>query len=112
MLYLQAGTTGVNTIRIYNPVKNSKDHDPDGIFIRKWIPELKNIPNEFIHEPWLMSEMESEFYQFRIGKDYPSPIVDVKETSRKAKDKIWGHLKNKKVKDEKKRILKIHVNQK
>ena len=107
---MQAGTTGINTIRIYNPVKNSKDHDKDGVFIKKWVPELKNVPDEFIHEPWKISEMESKFYQFKIGNDYPLPIVDINETSKKAKNKIWGHLKNKTVQKEKTRILKTHVN--
>ena len=107
---MQAGTTGINTIRIYNPVKNSKDHDKDGVFIKKWVPELKNVPVEFIHEPWLMSEMESEIYKFKVGKNYPLPIVNLKETSKYAKEKIWTHLKNKTVLKEKNRILKTHVN--
>jgi len=109
---MQAGTTGINTIRIYNPIKNSKDHDREGVFIKKWIPELGKIPLEFIHEPWLMSEMESKFYKFKLGKDYPIRIINLEETSKKAKNKIWGHMNNKKVKDESKEILKIHVNQK
>ena len=109
---MQAGTTGINTIRIYNPIKNSKDYDREGVFIKKWIPELGKIPLEFIHEPWLMSEMESKFYKFKLGKDYPIRIINLEETSKKAKNKIWGHMNNKKVKDESKEILKIHVNQK
>ena len=109
---MQAGTTGINTIRIYNPVKNSIEHDKDGIFIKKWVPELKNIPVEFLHEPWRLSELESNFFDFRIGIDYPLPIVDLKTSTKNAKEKIWNHMKNKKVKKEKRRILNIHVNQK
>ena len=48
---MQAGTTGVNTVRIYNPIKQSKDHDPSGVFIKKWVPELHKVPVEFIHQP-------------------------------------------------------------
>ena len=109
---MQAGTTGINTIRIYNPVKNSKEHDGNGEFIKKWLPELRNIPIEFIHEPWQLSKMECNLYNFKPGIDYPNPIVELQESATSAKEKIWGHLKKKKVKKEKKRILEVHVNRK
>lgn len=106
---MQAGTTGVNTIRIYNPVKQSKDHDPKGAFIRKWVPELRNIPDAFVHEPWKMTLMEQKLYNFQLGKAYPLPIVDLEESAKKAREKIWGHRQNKIVQEEKKRILKTHT---
>lgn len=106
---MQAGTTGVNTIRMYNPIKQSKDHDPEGNFIKKWVPELRNLGVEFIHEPWLVSPLETELYNFKPGIDYPKPLVDIAESGRKARTKIWGHRSHEKVREEKKRILEKHT---
>ena len=87
-LQMQSGVTGINTLRIYNPIKQSMEHDKDGNFIKKWVPELKNIPSSFIHEPWRMnSEMQLK-YKCILGKDYPNPIVEHKEAVKFAREKI------------------------
>ena len=83
---MQSGTTSININRIYNPVKQGKDHDPEGKFIREWLPELKNIPNHFIHEPWLIVNYEE--YKNLNKINYNNPIVDIKETSRSARKRL------------------------
>lgn len=107
---MQAATIGVNTIRIYNPIKQGYDHDLEGEFIREWVPELRDVPTELIHEPWKMSEMEQEMYNCKIGSDYPAPIIDdVKQTYNHASNILWSKKGSKKVKKENKWILKKHV---
>lgn len=108
-IQMQAGVTGINTIRIYNPIKNSEDHDPEGLFIKKWLPELEKIPPHLIHEPWKLGIMDQQLYECEIGKDYPFPIVDVEETRKYASDIVWSFRKTDEVKEEGKRILKKHV---
>ena len=74
---MQSGSTSINTIRIYNPIKQGLDHDPDGTFIRQWCPELARLPAAQLHEPW------------RFTDKHPAPIVDCAEAARLAKDRIW-----------------------
>ncbi len=64
---MQSGVTGINAIRMYSPVKQSLDHDPEGKFIRRYVPELKDVSNQFIHEPWRLETPP---------QGYPTPIVD------------------------------------
>ena len=111
-LQMQAGVTGVNTIRIYNPIKNSQEHDTEGIFLKKWLPELKEIPANLIHEPWKLSSIEQQLYNCTIGVDYPFPIVDIEQTRKAASDIVWNIRKSNRVKQEGNRIVKKHVNAK
>ena len=75
---MQSGVTGINSVRAYSVSKQSTDHDPNGDFIRRWVPELDEVPAEHIHQPWMMSKAEQEQYNCRIDLDYPAPIVDEK----------------------------------
>jgi deoxyribodipyrimidine photo-lyase len=108
-LQMAAGETGINTLRIYNPTANSLKHDPDAVFIKKWVPELAELDTPFVHEPYLMTEMEQTLYNFKLGEDYPNPIVDIKENRKRASDILWNMKKDPEVIRESLRILKRHT---
>lgn len=106
---MQAGTTGVNTLRIYNPVKNALENDPQAVFIKKWVPELKDLPVPFAIEPWRLSYLEKKFYNFEPGVHYPSPIINLAEAQKKASDILWNFKNNPIVRSENYRILQKHT---
>lgn len=107
---MQSGYTGVNTIRIYNPIKQSQDHDPRGIFIKEWIPELKDIPEEYIHEPWNIPPMQWEMEGWQTGNYPREPIVDLQRARKHASDVLYATKKSKNSRVESVRILERHTN--
>lgn len=104
---MQASVTGINTIRIYNPTKQAQEHDPHGLFIKKWVPELADFPKEYIHEPWKMNEMER--IMFGVKTDYPAPIIDVTEALKVARAELWGNKNSKAVRAGRKEVLDKHA---
>jgi deoxyribodipyrimidine photo-lyase len=80
---MQSGTTGINTMRIYNPIKQGHDQDPDGAFVRAWMPELSIVPDAFVHEPWQWEGAPSF-----LGAVYPPPIVDNVTAARAAREAL------------------------
>jgi len=78
------GVDAAPYFRIFNPLTQSKKFDPSGAYIRKWIPELASIPETHIHEPSAMTLAAQKKYGCIIGRDYPAPILDLKETRSQA----------------------------
>ena len=87
---MQSGTTGINTIRIYNPIKQGQDHDPQGLFLRQWLPELARVPVVHLHEPWTMPPSTQTSVGCVLGADYPLPLVEPAAAAREAKQRIWA----------------------
>ena len=75
-----SGADAAPYFRIFNPILQGERFDPNGEYVKKWVPELLNIPKEFIHKPW---ELDRNDKEFELGKSYPKPIVN-HETARNA----------------------------
>lgn len=70
------GTDAAPYFRVFNPVLQAKRFDPTGAYVRRWVPELKDVPDRFIHEPWRMDDATQEEAGCVIGRDYPAPVVE------------------------------------
>ena len=104
---MQSGTTGMNTVRIYNPVKQGKDQDPTGVFTRRWCPELAAVPDEHLQEPWRWEGSDT-----LLGRAYPAPIVDVTEAARTARERVWAVRRGSAFRDEAQRVVHKHASRK
>jgi deoxyribodipyrimidine photo-lyase len=103
-MQMQSGTTGINTPRIYNPVKQGQDQDPTGRFTRTWVPELAEVPDAMLQTPWV--------WQGAARLAYPAPIVDVTEAARAARDRVWAVRRSERFGAEARQIIHKHASRK
>jgi deoxyribodipyrimidine photo-lyase len=94
----------MNTVRIYNPVKQGHDQDPTGDFTRYWCPELADVPDVFLQEPWRWDGA-----RVMLGRTYPEPIMDVKMAAKAARDAVWGVRTGQAFRAEAQKIVKKHA---
>ncbi|SIO22398.1 deoxyribodipyrimidine photo-lyase family protein (cryptochrome) [Rhodovulum sp. ES.010] len=104
---MQSGTTGMNTIRIYNPVKQGHDQDPTGAFTRRWVPELAQVPDACLQEPWRWEGADR-----LLGRGYPEPVVDVAAAARAAREAVWAVRRGPAFRTEADRIVARHASRK
>ena len=84
----QAGMVGVDMLRVYNPRKQVRDNDPDGEFIRQWVPELAGLPNEYLDQPEKTPLHVQANCGVDVGDDYPYPVVEYEAARRRITDKL------------------------
>lgn len=109
---MQSGTTGINTLRIYNPIKQAQQQDPTGAFVRHWLPALKHVPDTWIFEPYLMPKTLQLQYGCVLDIDYPAPIIDITQAMREAKDKIYTARQKNGAYEETQAVIKKHASRK
>ena len=89
-MQMQSGTTGTNIPRIYNPLKQAQDQDPQGVFVRRWLPAMRRVPDAWLFEPWRMPVDLAARCGLQIGIDIPLPVVDLETATRAAKERLFA----------------------
>lgn len=78
------GTAAMPYFRMFNPVSQAEKHDPHGDYVRRYVPALRSVPEDYVHEPWAMTLEEQEEYDCHIGRDYPAPVVEHSQARERA----------------------------
>lgn len=107
-IQMQSGLTVYNTLRIYNPTRQALLQDPQGVFIRQWLPELAEVPMELLAEPWRMTRDQQIRYGCSIGRDYPAPVVAFPLALRAARAKLARVLAQPEVQAEAEQVWRRH----
>ena len=111
-LQMQSGTTGINTTRVYNPIKQAQDHDPHGRFVRQWLPALRSVPDTWVFEPWLMPHTLQTHTGVMVGSDIAHPVVNLAQATREAKQQLHSRRQTDEVKAAKKAVVDKHASRK
>jgi deoxyribodipyrimidine photo-lyase len=109
---MQSGTSGINTVRIYSPAKQALEQDPDGEFIRRWVPELRDVPVSWLSKPEQMPEEIQSRCGCMIGRDYPAPIVEHATAVKEARDRIAAVRRKTETRTEAKKVFVRHGSRK
>lgn len=111
-MQMQAGTTGINATRVYNPVKQAHDHDPHGQFVRDWLPAMRRVPDAWLFEPWRMPASLQARCGVQVGVDLALPLVDLQAATRSAKARLHARRAQAEVRAAKAAIVERHGSRK
>ena len=111
-LQMQSGTTGINTTRVYNPIKQAQDQDPHGHFVRRWIPAMRRVPDTWLFEPWRMPETVQAQCGVVVGRDIPMPLVDLEAAIRANKQRLHARRKQPAVRAATAEVVEKHASRK
>lgn len=111
-LQMQSGTTGINTTRVYNPIKQAQDQDPHGRFVRRWLPHMRAVPNTWLFEPWRMPQDLQTATGLAVGTNLAQPLVDLTVATREAKQRLHSRRQDSDVRAGKKAVIEKHASRK
>ena len=109
-LQMQSGTTGINTMRVYNPIKQAQDQDPKGQFVKLWLPHMRQVPVTWLFEPWKMPDNVKT--QAGIFEEITQPLVDLTVATRESKNRLYARRQNPEVKAGKMSVVDKHASRK
>ena len=108
-MQMQSGTTGINLTRVYNPIKQARDHDPQGQFVRQHLPALRRVPDAWLFEPWRMPAEQLARLGLALGRDIPQPVVDLASATRLAKTALHERRKREDVRAATAEVIERHA---